>query len=40
MCSEVNAGPFDLDDDGVMQQSVEQRVGHYDLPANSISVVL
>ena len=40
MCSELNAGPFDLDDDGVLQQSVKQRVGHYDLLANSIGVVL
>ena len=40
MCSELNAGPFDLDGDGVMQQSVEQCGGHYELPANSISVVL
>ena len=40
MYSELNAGPFDLDDDGVMQQSVEQRGGHYELPTNSISVVL
>ena len=40
MCSELNAGSFDLDDDGVMQQSVELRGGHYVLQTHSISLVL
>ena len=40
MCSELNAGPFDPDDNGVMQQSIELRGGHCVLQANSISWVL
>ena len=40
MCSELGAGPLDMDDDGVMQQSVELRGGHYVLQTDSISLVL
>ena len=32
MCSEPVAGAFDLDDDGVMQQAVEQGGGHDRIP--------